>query len=197
MQNIDISIGVVTPKDAEEILSIYAPYVENTAITFEYTVPKISEFRSRIEKTLERYPYLKAVSDGKIVGYTYAGVFHERQAYDWAVETTVYVKSGCAGQGIGKMLYNSLEKCLGAQGILNLNACIAYPENQDEYLTRNSAEFHKHIGYRTVGEFYKCGYKFNRWYNMVWMEKLIGEHNKYQPAVKKFCDINAAKLLKL
>ncbi len=72
------------------------------------------------------------------------------------------------------------------KGILNLNACIAYPRNEDEYLTKNSVEFHSHLGYRLVGEFYQCGYKFNRWYNMVWMEKQIGEHISNQPAVKNF-----------
>ena len=82
-----------------------------------------------------------------------------------------------------------MEKLLKEQGILNLNACIAYPRSEDEYLTKNSVEFHTHLGYRLVGEFYQCGYKFNRWYNMVWMEKQIGEHVSNQPAVKSFEDI--------
>ena len=91
--------------------------------------------------------------------------------------------------GIGRKLYDCLEKLLKEQGILNLNACIAYPRSEDEYLTKNSVEFHTHLGYRLVGEFYQCGYKFNRWYNMVWMEKQIGEHVSNQPAVKSFEDI--------
>ena len=62
------------------------------------------------------------------------------------------------------------------QGFLNMNACIAYAPKEDEYLTNNSVEFHAHLGYRMVGQFYQCGYKFGRWYDMVWMEKLIGEH---------------------
>ena len=61
-------------------------------------------------------------------------------------------------------------------GILNLYACIAYPEEEDEYLTKNSVRFHEHLGFKEAGRFHKCGYKFNRWYDMVWMEKLIGEH---------------------
>ena len=69
-----------------------------------------------------------------------------------------------------------MESTLREQGILNMNACIAYPPEEDEHLDKNSVEFHAHMGYRLVGEFYKCGYKFNRCYNMVWMEKLIGEH---------------------
>ncbi|MBQ5675892.1 MAG: GNAT family N-acetyltransferase, partial [Lachnospiraceae bacterium] len=80
------------------------------------------------------------------------------------------------GCGYGRKLYEALERALVDQGILNLYACIAYPIVEDEYLTKNSAQFHAHLGYKTVGEFYKCGYKFGRWYNMIWMEKLIGKH---------------------
>ena len=74
-------------------------------------------------------------------------------------------------------------------GILNLNACIAVAPKEDEYLTSASVDFHKHFGYKRVGEFHRCGYKFNRWYNMVWMEKMIGEHKSLQPEVKLFPEI--------
>ena len=74
-------------------------------------------------------------------------------------------------------------------GILNLNACIAVALKEDEYLTNASVDFHKHFGYKRVGEFHRCGYKFNRWYNMVWMEKMIGEHKSLQPEVKIFPEI--------
>lgn len=175
MEN-EIRIRTATVEDAEAILAIYAPYVTDTAITFEYEVPGIEEFRERIRHTLKRYPYLVAEKDGAIIGYAYAGPFKERAAYDWAVETTIYVDQSKKKMGIGKKLYAALEQTLGQQNILNLNACIGYPEQEDEYLTKNSVEFHRHLGYRLVGEFYQCGYKFGRWYNMVWMEKQIGEH---------------------
>ena len=87
-------IRVATKQDAKSLVEIYAPYVEKTAITFEYTVPTVEEFEKRIERVLEKYPYLVAERDGEIVGYAYASAFHERPAYDWAVETTVYVKQG-------------------------------------------------------------------------------------------------------
>ena len=86
----DIKIRTVTENDAEQLLEIYAPYVEKTAITFEYEVPSVEEFKSRIKRTLKKYPYFAAESDGKIVGYAYAGEFKERAAYDWAVETYIY-----------------------------------------------------------------------------------------------------------
>ena len=174
--NTSITIRMANPADAQALLNIYAPYVINTAITFEYDVPSVEEFASRIAHSLEKYPYLIAEEGGNILGYAYASPFHDRPAYDWAVETSIYVDQNIKHRGIGRKLHDALESTLREQGILNMNACIAYPPEEDEHLDKNSVEFHAHMGYRLVGEFYKCGYKFNRWYNMVWMEKLIGEH---------------------
>lgn len=80
--------------DAEAVLKIYAPYVEQTAITFEYEVPTPEEFRKRMERVMERYPYLVAEEDGELLGYAYVSPFKERPAYDWAVETSIYGYSG-------------------------------------------------------------------------------------------------------
>lgn len=184
-----MQIRIAAIEDAEALLAIYAPYVLHTAITFEYEVPTLPEFQNRIRHTLTRYPYLVAEQDGRLFGYAYAGPFHERAAYDWAVETSIYVDQACKGQGIGRQLYAALEDTLSRQNIVNLNACIACPAAEDEYLTRDSISFHRHLGYRLVGEFYQCGYKFNRWYNMVWMEKHIGEHRADQPPVKAFGEL--------
>lgn len=172
----NMKVRTATPDDAEKLLAIYAPYVEHTAITFEYEVPSAEEFRKRIENTLKKYPYIVAEYEGKPVGYAYAGRFHEREAYDRCVETSIYVDKSMKHMGIGRILYDELERELRNRGFLNMYACIAYPKTEDEYLNKNSAEFHAHLGYRLVGEFYDCGYKFGRWYNMIWMEKLIGEH---------------------
>ena len=185
----NVVIRVAAVEDAEKLLQIYAPYVINTAITFEYEVPTVQEFRKRICHILKRYPYLVAEKNGELLGFAYASAFHERAAYDWAVETSIYICMNRRKMGSGRKLHDCLEKLLKEQGILNLNACIAYPRSEDEYLTKNSVEFHTHLGYRLVGEFYQCGYKFNRWYNMVWMEKQIGENVSNQPAVKSFEDI--------
>lgn len=184
-----IQIRVATEDDAERLLAIYAPYIEHTAITFEYEVPSVEEFKGRIRNTLKRYPYLVAEMDDTICGYAYVSPFHERAAYDWAVETSIYVDRHKKGMGIGKKLYETLEWILKQQNILNLNACIACTEKEDEYLTNASVHYHEHLGYRMVGEFKQCGYKFHRWYNMVWMEKHIGEHIKDQPPVKVFPEI--------
>lgn len=184
-----VTIRIATEEDAGELLSIYEGYVRNTAITFEYDVPSEEEFRGRIRHTLEKYPYLAAEEDGKIIGYAYAGPFHERAAYDWAVETSIYVVADCRQHGVGRKLYEALEEKLKKQGILNVNACIAYPRVEDEYLTKDSVKFHEKLGYQMVGTFHECGYKFNRWYDMVWMEKFIGEHLENQPGVIPFSKI--------
>ena len=95
MNTNEIKIRPATEADAAEILSIYAPYITDTAITFEYDVPTLEEFTGRIRHTLKKYPYLVAVRDSEIIGYAYAGAFYGRAAYDWSAETTIYVKKGC------------------------------------------------------------------------------------------------------
>ena len=171
-----IRIREAAVDDAARLLEIYAYYVEKTAITFEYDVPSLEEFRGRIRHIKERYPYLVIERNGVIEGYAYAGVFKDRAAYDRSCEMTIYLDREAVGEGLGRKLYEALEEALKAQGILNLYACIGYPDEPDEYLDYNSAQFHEHLGYRTVGTFHQCGYKFGRWYSMIWMEKMIGEH---------------------
>ena len=172
----EIQIRTATIDDVEDILKIYRYYVEKTAISFEYDVPTVEMFKNRIKKTLERYPYLVAIRDGKIVGYAYAGAFVGRAAYDYSAELTIYLSTAEKGHGTGRKLYEKLENDLANMGIKNLYACIGDPLEEDEYLTRNSEEFHSHMGFLKVGTFHKCGYKFGRWYNMIWMEKIIGKH---------------------
>ena len=169
-------IRAATREDAGSLLKIYSYYVENTAISFEYVAPSLDEFSKRISSTLEKYPYIVLEDDGLIRGYAYAGAFHSRAAYAHCCEVTIYLDHGSKGNGYGKALYEALEKALKKMGIINLYACIADPEVEDEYLTKNSECFHQHMGYTKAGEFHKCGYKFGRWYNMIWMEKMIGEH---------------------
>lgn len=162
--------------DAKRLLEIYDYYVRNTAITFEYDTPSLEEFVSRMENIMKSYPYLVIERDGRIEGYTYAGVFKNRAAYDWSCETTIYIDHETRKNGMGRMLYEALEERVKDMGILNMYACIGYPESEDEYLTKNSAEFHEHMGFIKVGQFHQCGYKFDRWYDMIWMEKMLGEH---------------------
>ncbi len=182
---------VVTIRDAglsdvDRILEIYAWYVENTVITFEYEVPSVEEFRRRMQHVMTRYPYLVIETDGVISGYAYAGAFVGRAAYDWSCELTIYLDHRAQKHGLGRKLYAALEEKLKHMGMTNLYACIGYPQMEDEYLTKNSAQFHEHLGFRLAGTFSNCGYKFGRWYDMIWMEKIIGEHREVQEPLKPY-----------
>ena len=161
--------------DAAALLAIYAPYVTRTAVSFELEVPSVAEFAARIAKTLaDGYPYLVAESDGRIVGYAYAGVFNERAAYARSAELSVYVAEGEQGRGVGRALYSRLEAELSRRGVANLYACIAHTERKnDEFLTDGSERFHAALGFRHVGIFTDCASKFGRLYSMVWMDKSL------------------------
>lgn len=183
IKNTEVIIRMANTSDARTIQKIYEPYVKNTAITFEYEVPTVEEFESRISKTLTRFPFLVAVRQNETLGYAYASPFKARKAYDWSVETSIYVNQNARGMGAGRQLYNALEAILKQQNILNVNACIAYPAEADPHLTTDSVKFHEHMGYKLCGRFHNCGYKFQHWYDIVWMEKMIGEHMQQQPDV--------------
>lgn len=182
-------IRIATEKDAPALVAIYSHYVLNTAITYEYQVPTVEEFCQRIQNTLTQYPYLVWEEDGKLLGYAYAGRFHPRKSFDWAVEASVYVHKDARGRGIGPQLYKKLEECLQLQGYVNLNVSIAYPQVEDEYLTKNSVQFHSHMGYTLCAHFHNCAYKFGRWYDLVWMEKYLCEIPNAPQPPKSFAEI--------
>jgi L-amino acid N-acyltransferase YncA len=187
-----LTIRIARLTDAPQLREIYRPYVERTAITFEYTVPTVAEFRDRMATTLKRYPYLVAEQAGQIVGYAYVGTFGSRAGYDWAVETSIYVAPASRHTGVGKRLYAALEDICRLMGITNLNACIAYPADADPHLTKNSAEFHHHLGYQLAGHFHRCGCKFGRWYDIIWMEKAISDHPHDPQPVISFNDLRGS-----
>lgn len=184
----DISIRFAKPEDAKELLKIYAYYVTDTAISFETEVPSEEEFKLRIEDVLKSYPFIVACKDDEILGYAYLHSFVGRKAYELSAETTIYLNPDKKKMGIGKKLYSVLEDIAKAQNITNLYSCIGYVDKEDEYLNNNSVQFHEHIGFRMVGKFENCGHKFGRWYHMVWMEKIIGEHKEIREFIR-FKDI--------
>ena len=168
-----IEIRDVNINDSKELLKIYNYYIKNTAITFETKELELNEFEERIKKISSKYPYLVLLDDGVIKGYAYSHEFYGREAYRFSNEVTIYLDKDSKGNGYGKMLYFKLEEKLKEMGIKNLYACIASPIVEDKYLNNNSEEFHKHLGYKRIGLFTRCGYKFDNWYNMIWMEKFI------------------------
>lgn len=166
----EILVREAVPEDAPALLEIYRPYVENTTVSFEYEVPGIEEFRGRISNTLKNYPYLAAVNgQGELMGYTYASIFHGRIAYSWSVETSIYVREGVHGQGVGKILYEGLEKLLLSQNVCNLYACIAHPNPESEV-------FHLKMGYHKNAHFENAGFKFGQWVDIIWMAKKLQEY---------------------
>ncbi len=162
-------IRTATLEDTRFILEIYAPYVLNTCITFETEVPSITEFEQRIRTIQKTFPYLVLEENGSIVGYAYATKYKERSAYDWTVETSVYLREDVQGKGYGKVLYTALEDALRAQGIVTMLACITYPND-------SSIAFHKKMGFEHVAHFEKLGFKFNQWRDIVWMKKVINPY---------------------
>lgn len=184
-----VEVRVATIEDAEQIQQIYAPYVENSAITFEYLAPDVDEIRRRMIEKMRKYPWIVAVEDGLVVGYAYAGTFKARAAYDWSVETSIYVRRDIRTRGIGRALYTELERILKLMGITNLNACVAYTEKDTPWLTQGSVRFHEKLGFRQVGIFKQCAYKFDRWWDMCWFEKHINEHAAGTPAVIPFSEL--------
>lgn len=167
-----IKIQSAQIEDAADLVAIYAPYVANTAITFETEIPTVADFASRIKKTLEKFPYLVAEEEGKVVGYAYASTYYARAAYDWTVELSVYIKQEVRGKGIGTLLYNALERELTARGFKNFLACIALPNPA-------SLALHEKRGYKQAAHFKKVGYKFGTWHDIVWLQKsLVGKQNE-------------------
>ena len=171
-------IRTATINDAKEILNIYSYYVENTAVSFEYTTPTLSEFQERIQNTLKRYPYLVAEEDSKRLGYCYVGQLRTRPAFCHSVETSIYIEESAHKKGIGRLLYTSMEEILKKMNITNMYACIIYPKTEDKYLNYTSYYFHQKLGYKKIAEFTDCGLKFGNWYNMIFMEKIIAPHDK-------------------
>ncbi len=164
-----ITYRIATVNDAEEILKIYAPYVESTAVTFEFDVPSLDEFRQRIASVLEHDPYLVAVSDGRILGYAYASAYRSRAGFTWTPELSVYVKQGYQGQGIGTHLYAALLDLLRLQGYQNVCSVLSWPNPGSEKL-------HQHFGFRFAGLQKKCGYKNGAWRDVAIFERRLGDY---------------------
>lgn len=159
-----MSIRLATEADLPRILEIYAPYIETTAISFEYTVPTLEEFTQRFQKITANFPWLVWEEDGTVLGYAYGSLPFERAAYQWSAEASIYLCPEAKGRGIGKSLYAALEEILKRQGYRKVYAIIT---------TANEASvaFHKAVGYRHTATFPDCGYKFGQWYGTVWLEK--------------------------
>ncbi len=160
--------------DAAELLAIYRPYVEKTAITFEYDVPTEAEFATRIKEISAIFPYIVAVENGKILGYAYASRYRERKAYDWVVELSIYLDENARHHHIGTELYQKLLIALSKLNYQRAYACITYPNPA-------SIAFHEKLGFHWIGVFEKSGYKFDEWYGISWLDLPLQNDNIVKP----------------
>ena len=152
--------------DAPALRAIYAPYVLDSAASFEETVPTEEEFAARVHKYLSAWAGVVAEVDGRVVGYAYGGPHRERAAYRWSVETSAYVHAGHHGRGIGRRLYEALLPELSARGYCNAYAGITLPNDA-------SVALHEAVGFARIGVFPRVGHKFGRWHDVAWLHRVL------------------------
>lgn len=180
-------IRLAKVSDAEQILDIYAPFVKNTVISFEMTVPSKEEMEKRIEHLSENNPWLVLEEANEILGYAYASKHHERPAYRWSVDVSIYVRENCQGKGIGKTLYTSLFTILKYQGYCNAYAGICLPNEK-------SIGIHEYFGFKKIAHYNKVGYKFGEWHDTGWWQLFLQEHAQEPREPLSIRDIGQAKL---
>lgn len=170
-------------KDAESILKIYAPYVVNTSITFEYTVPTIEEIGTRIEEIKGNYPYIVCESYNNVIGYAYANKAMIRDACNWNAELSIYVDKKHTHKGIGRGLYTCILEILAHQNVKNVYSIITVPNN-------NSIKLHEFFGFKKLGFYPNCGYKLGKWHDIIIMGRNLGNHKKPPNPFIKITDVS-------
>ena len=166
-ENLEFAIRAASPADAEQIAHIYNFYVANTVITFEEKAVSVDEMSARIaEVQSQGLPWLVAVTSGEIVGYSYATRWKSRSAYRHSVETTIYLKDGVSGRGIGKTLYSALFPILRQQGMHAVIGGAALPNAA-------SVALHERLGFERVATFRQVGFKHDRWIDVAYWQLLL------------------------
>ncbi len=156
-------IRLATKADAPALLKIYAPSVLLASTSFEVELPTVREFESRIDETLKRFPWLVYESLGEVVGYAYASPHRARSAYNWSLESTVYVKESHHKKGIARTLCHKLFSLLKGQGAVNVFAGITLPNEA-------SVRLHESLGFVSVAVFRDVGFKLNKWWDVGWWQ---------------------------
>ena len=155
--------------DTPHILSVYAPYITDTTVTFENEIPTVQEFYERVAQYQLQFPWLVAeASTGEIAGYAYASKYRERIAYQWVVEASVYIHEKYKGKGIGQKLYHALFDILRLQGIYRVYAVIGLPNDE-------SVRFHEKMGFTWFATYKSTGYKSGQWRDTGWWELVLAE----------------------
>jgi L-amino acid N-acyltransferase YncA len=163
------TIRTAEARDAYALLEIYSPYILNTTVTFETEIPSLENFEQRIVTYQQNWPWLVCEVDGHIAAYAYAGKHRERLAYQWCVESSVYVHDNFQQKGIAKALYDSLFAILKHQGCCNVYAGITLPNDK-------SIAFHKKFGFKWLADYKNIGYKLDRWNTVSWWHLQINDY---------------------
>jgi phosphinothricin acetyltransferase len=159
-------IRPATFDDAPAIAAIYAPYVEETTVSFEETAPAADDIAGRIAKAQSRWQWLVADDAGIIAGYAYGSQHRERAAYRWSTEVSAYVAPGHHRRGIGRALYNVLLPELAERGFCSAFAGITLPNDA-------SVGLHAAAGFTPVGVFRAIGWKFGQWHDVAWYQRRL------------------------
>lgn len=175
--NSQFSIRLISENDAPEVLGIYAPFINNTIISFEYEAPSVDEFLQRIQNIILEYPWLVCLHGTKIIGYAYASQHKQRKAYQWSCESTVYIAPEFHNKGIARILYNTLFSILKIQGYFNVYAGVSLPNQK-------SVGFHQSFGFKKIGIYKKTGYKFGAWHDVAWFYFHLKKHIDNPPEPK-------------
>jgi L-amino acid N-acyltransferase YncA len=176
-------IRFATDADAPAIAAIYAPYVENTPVSFEYDPPSPSEMIVRMRKVRgDELPWLVATEGDKLLGYAYATKHKERAGYQWCVESSVYVNVASHRRGVGRALYTRLFAILRELGYENVYAGTTVPNDQ-------SVNFHKSFGFIEVGRYRKVGFKQGKWHDTAWWHLAIGEQRNPPAPLKRLREV--------
>lgn len=183
-----ICVRAAMPQDAEQLLEIYTPFVISedcsvSNVSFELTAPSLAEFRQRIVDISSKYPYLVGEKDGQILGFVYCHPYRERLAYQWSVEVTIYLAPAGQGKGLGRLLYETMEKLLCLQGVTMAYSCITVGND-------HSIKMHEAVGYRLIGTFSKSGYKNGQWLDTVWLEKQLQPCPKQPDNIKSWRELD-------
>jgi L-amino acid N-acyltransferase YncA len=180
----EIKIRLASVSDADAMLAVYAPYVGETVVSFEYTAPTEDEFRARIKEKTEFYPCLVAETENGIVAYAYASRERSREAYDWNAELSIYIQMDFTGRGLGTALYTALLDILLLQGIVNVYGVVATPNE-------NSERLHKRLGFSLAGVHYSTGYKLGTWCDVTWFVKQLVPPTVPPPALHPITELRA------